>query len=669
MATAGVVFLESSLDEKTKGTSSDKYKPGNTDVIRTMLREQQRDCKLLHANALFREFRDGGQKLKKFGKGYVVSHETATAPSVDDFQAEGQTRLFDLIKHVAVKDGKPLRGVWASFGKPYQCLGDPTEPAGQLPKLYRDELAANEGIGRGRGKKGKAVALQTSNAPATASGSPASAPRRKAPVPKADGGLDEAYLIRNKTVMKFSTADELDCKFPEGPLKQAADRRGQSKIRHGAFLNGEAAEAEIVDPALAYGQPPAHMKKLSPVRRSRDDDVGNGQGADERSVVFITQGMGGETEEPLRTQSSTENLRRQSYNFSERGASVYGGRVSNSGSGGINAEAEETEEATRGSSVMPGGPGFHPLADKAMPSKGDESNPVYGWHNKFMDIREKGRNSLQAALYQRAEGRFKARTNAPMAANMSSLLMADLDLVQGKFKPYATGKLPANPFTKMEVTWAAQENRRARTAKATALDPEELKALQRFYDQLCALVEAQRMSDPLSLMIIHKVKSLLEGGTFLTRGMMTAVLVHIENFTRGCGLVRHNKYLLSLLTFISKCCNLEDSEFESLVVQYNLSPVVYGTNLPASLSQPATPLRQPSRKTRGLVNSPSRLPSAKERSSPSRGREVKIDLGSGGGVDAQSDTPSKEQGDSGDRSSPTPSGDIDGSREGGETSS
>lgn len=29
--------------------------------------------------------------------------------------------------------------------------------------------------------------------------------------------------------------------------------------------------------------------------------------------------------------------------------------------------------------------------------------------------------------------------------------------------------------------------------------------LQRFYDQLCALVEAQRMSDPLSLMIIHKV--------------------------------------------------------------------------------------------------------------------------------------------------------------------
>ena len=45
-----------------------------------------------------------------------------------------------------------------------------------------------------------------------------------------------------------------------------------------------------------------------------------------------------------------------------------------------------------------------------------------------------------------------------------------------------------------------------RTEQALALDPEELRALQRFYDQLCALVEAQRMSDPLSLMVVQKVR-------------------------------------------------------------------------------------------------------------------------------------------------------------------
>eukprot|EP00983_Pelagomonas_calceolata_P012867 411300-Pelagomonas_calceolata.AAC.4 len=33
----------------------------------------------------------------------------------------------------------------------------------------------------------------------------------------------------------------------------------------------------------------------------------------------------------------------------------------------------------------------------------------------------------------------------------------------------------------------------------------QVRVLQRFYDQLCALVEAQRMSDPLSLMVVHTV--------------------------------------------------------------------------------------------------------------------------------------------------------------------
>ena len=38
-----------------------------------------------------------------------------------------------------------------------------------------------------------------------------------------------------------------------------------------------------------------------------------------------------------------------------------------------------------------------------------------------------------------------------------------------------------------------------------ALDGGEIRILQRFYDQLCALVEAQRMSDPLCLMVVSKV--------------------------------------------------------------------------------------------------------------------------------------------------------------------
>lgn len=44
--------------------------------------------------------------------------------------AEGQTRMFETIRLIAVKEDKACHGVWASFGKPYVCLGEPTEVGG-----------------------------------------------------------------------------------------------------------------------------------------------------------------------------------------------------------------------------------------------------------------------------------------------------------------------------------------------------------------------------------------------------------------------------------------------------------------------------------------------------------------------------------------------------------
>lgn len=122
MGSTGVVFLQSDVDDAQKALGT--YKPGNTDLIRQMLREQQKECQALHANGLFREFRDQ-QKQRKFGKGYAV--QEVAPPMFDDFQAEGQQRMFELIKESAVKEEKPLKGVWATFGKPYICLGDPNE--------------------------------------------------------------------------------------------------------------------------------------------------------------------------------------------------------------------------------------------------------------------------------------------------------------------------------------------------------------------------------------------------------------------------------------------------------------------------------------------------------------------------------------------------------------
>ncbi len=89
---------------------------------------------------------------------------------------------------------------------------------------------------------------------------------------------------------------------------------------------------------------------------------------------------------------------------------------------------------------------------------------------------------------------------------------------------------------------AVLQQRAAHAARAAQqLDPEELRVLQRFYDQLCALVEAQRMSDPLSLMVVHKVKSLLEEGTFLQRVMFEAVIGHLGKFCSSTGIHKYNK--------------------------------------------------------------------------------------------------------------------------------
>ena len=112
---SGIAFLPSNLDDANKPAGVKA--PQNTDVIRTMLREQQKSSQALHASPLFKEFRgENTLKQNKFGKGYATTSD-ANAPAFDDCEAEGQSRMFDLIRNTAMKDEKPMRGVWAPFGK------------------------------------------------------------------------------------------------------------------------------------------------------------------------------------------------------------------------------------------------------------------------------------------------------------------------------------------------------------------------------------------------------------------------------------------------------------------------------------------------------------------------------------------------------------------------
>jgi hypothetical protein len=367
--------------------------------------------------------------------------------------------------------------------------------------------------------------------------------------------------------MRFGMNDLLEVKFPEGPLRNAAARLIKSKARVGSYADPNSAAVEAGDPEAAYGQPLVFVRELSPIAEPGNAGIGGNE--DGASTVFMTQGGGaGQQFDDL----GMHFVDRPPGRMSMGGTSA--GQQQQDDEGGDGGGGEGSSDAAARS-----GPRFQPLVQPAIPERGKGDNPVYGWHNKFVEARQAGRDALQQALYERSAGRFKARSFSKMGTNLAGLLMADLDATKGrKTLVLRTGVVPENPYAKMEDAWEAQETaRRVRTQRAHALDPDELRVMQRFYDQLCALVEAQRMSDPLCLMVVHRVRAALEGGASLNKSLLQAVIDHIAGFTKGCGLVRHNKYVLSVLTFVAKCAGVNGTiEFEEIVTAAGIAVVVYG---------------------------------------------------------------------------------------------
>ena len=178
MATS-TVFLQADVDDGANTGQRSGYKGvGSTDMIRQMLREQKKQSKSLHSNALFKELAGaGGNKQgghKRFGKGFnTPTMDSSAAPAFDDAEAEGNSRLVSLIKDTAEKDERPQAGVWASFGKPYQCTGELTEPSSHLPfLLQRDEIAREMDARAGRkGQRGPQALAELGPKPPGTAGS------------------------------------------------------------------------------------------------------------------------------------------------------------------------------------------------------------------------------------------------------------------------------------------------------------------------------------------------------------------------------------------------------------------------------------------------------------------------------------------------------------------
>ncbi|GIL53847.1 hypothetical protein Vafri_9480 [Volvox africanus] len=629
-AGGGVQFLQSNVEDGAKGMAA--YKPQNTEVIRKMLREQQRECQALHANPLFKEFRTPGSvRAKKFGKGYAVIEDAGMPQPFADpksIEYEGQARMFELIKNTAVKEEKVRQGVWASFGAPYVPLGDPKELEKTLPELNRDKMGSRDGQRNGPRRKNSKQSSQHQQAAATVAtapggGQPAAAAgstsiggggsrRRRAgssgnaaadarPGSPGSAGYDsdslpgygssadadshlspaeaairaatreaEDTVNKQKSVMRFSVNDRIEASFPASVLTSANVRAGRARASVGAFVNRREAEDEVTDPHRAYGQPPPVRRQLMPLPPAARRIINGGGGGVEESVgvgegstFFLTQQAGQAAQDEERRRTSLEN------------GAIASTSAPYDGTAGV---------STGASGLVPGGPppadgSFMPLVEPVVALRGDESNPVYKWHNDFMSVRQSGRAQLQAALFARAQGRASVRTEPSNAAGLSTTLFGVLNLTQGRMPTFASGGKVVSPYARLEQYQAAQEAARRNTKQKAvqALDPSEIRILQRFYDQLCALVEVQRMSDPLCLMVVSKVKLLLEAGVYLHKPMLVAVLEHVAAFAKGAGMMRYNKYLLAVLTFITKCVGLDVADLEEAVEQQGVSMVVYGT--------------------------------------------------------------------------------------------
>ena len=71
------------------------------------------------------------------------------------------------------------------------------------------------------------------------------------------------------------------------------------------------------------------------------------------------------------------------------------------------------------------------------------------------------------------------------------------------------------------------------------------------------------------------MKRLLESGHTLHRPLLRKVVGFLADFVKGAGLVRFNKYVKPILTFIRKCVGVGETELDRMVYSFGIENVVY----------------------------------------------------------------------------------------------
>lgn len=107
-------------------------------------------------------------------------------------------------------------------------------------------------------------------------------------------------------------------------------------------------------------------------------------------------------------------------------------------------------------------------------------------------------------------GRCDSRTNAALTAGLWKALEAELTFAGGHLSTaILREQIPWDPYTQAKLFMDNVNSTGSPVRRAgLALQLEDVHLLERFYNQLCLLVEAQKSSDPLSLVVVQLVRAI-----------------------------------------------------------------------------------------------------------------------------------------------------------------
>jgi hypothetical protein len=115
---------------------------------------------------------------------------------------------------------------------------------------------------------------------------------------------------------------------------------------------------------------------------------------------------------------------------------------------------------------------------------------------------------MQKLLWQRLQGRCEARALIPVSAGLYNAIVSELEYTLGSSASRAiAGVPPPNPYERAKMFMDnvdPADSAPVRKVPAT-LQMEDVHILEQFYSQLCLLVQAQKASDPASLLCVHNV--------------------------------------------------------------------------------------------------------------------------------------------------------------------